>query len=75
MLTNEEIKKAEKELKEKEVDMDKIIDSISNIYFNNTNDFPHPVGNTTAAFPFSLNSFSTSVYASSWCGNNSNLLF
>ena len=34
MLTNEEIKKAEKELKEKEVDMDKIIDSISNIYFN-----------------------------------------
>ena len=34
MLTQEEIKKAEQELREKEVDIDLVIDSVYHIYFN-----------------------------------------
>ena len=33
------------------------------MYFKTTNDFPHPVGKITAAFPFSSNNFSTFLYA------------
>ena len=57
-------------------DKNRILSSgCSKIYFNVTNDFPHPVGNITAAFPFSSNNFITSLYASSWCSNSCRLLF
>ena len=47
----------------------------SNIYFKVTNDFPHPVGNTTAAYLLFSNSASTSSYASSWWEKRFNFAF